>query len=788
MRVDAPSVQKPWRAIVWVLAACVAAGAARAAEPLPSVAEPLPSVAEPLPSVAEPLRSIAEILALPPDELQARQPVVIRGVVTLAEPLVIQNGDHAISLSPPASPEDGERAGPRPAMDPPPEVGAELEVSGFVDPGGRAPTVALETVRQLGMRPLPEPISLDPAQFFAGGQEYGRIKATGVVQAILDNPEGWSLIVESASRRFRVVILKRLAATRPDRLIDAEVEIVAVNVPLRNSRGKFVAPYMRIGSLDDIRTVREPPLAAFELPSVPLGSIARLRVQPPRGHRARTSGIVSFAVPGSFYLQDEAGGVRIDLTPGPETEQAFQAGDRVDVAGFPDLSSGIGGLEWAVARKISTGPAPAPVPIQPSEILRLAETSSKAWKLAQPGNYDGCLVRCAGRIEAVNASAAAAILTLLDRETAFTVALADGGGKGARGFVPGSDVEVTGIARGLHGGHRVGDIVSGNITTPSHIEVLVRDARDIRIVRLPPWWTPRRLAIALGAIAAVLGLAIAWVFFLKREVASQTRLLAHEMRSRRDAAIEFDATLRERSRLAANLHDTLLQALAGSVLQIDLCRRSLAGRRVEAVSGQLDVAKRMVKHAADDLRNSVWALRTAPLAGQSFPDSLRSLVSQLGHETPGQIRLHLDGESFPLPRFVAGNLLLVAQEAIRNALHHAEATSIDVKVRFDAPAHRVGLFVADDGSGFEWGTQLGPERGHFGLQGMRERVEAIRGRFAVETAPGRGTRVTAEVAVQPVDAAFQQEEDDHPDAAPPPPGRGNGHPPVPAQKSAAAAG
>ena len=724
MRADALTVQKPWRAIVWVLATCVVADAACAAEPL---------------------RSIAEILALPLDELNARQPVVIRGVVTLADPVVIQHGDHAISLSPPASPEDGQRAGPKPPMDPPPEIGAELEVSGFVDPGGRAPTVAFESVRQLGMRPLPEPISLDLAQFFAGGQEHRRIKATGVVQAILDNPEGWSLIVESASRRFRVVILKRLAATRPDRLIDAEVEIVAVNTGLRNSRGEFVAPYMRIGSLDDIRTVRAPPLAAFELPSAPLGSIARFRVQQPWGHRVRTSGIVSFAVPGSFYLQDEAGGVRIDLTPGPETEQLFQAGDRVDVAGFPDLSSGIGGLEWAVARKISTGPAPAPVPIQPSEILRLAETSLRAWKLAQPGNYDGCLVRCAGRIEAVNTSAAAAIITLLDRETAFTVTLADGGSKGAQDFVPGSDVEVTGIVRALHRGHRVGDIVRGN-TTPSHIEVLVRDAGDIRIVRLPPWWTPRRLAIAMGAIAAVLGLAIAWVFFLKREVASRTKLLAHEMRGRRDAAIEFDATLRERSRLAANLHDTLLQALAGSVLQIDLCRRSLAGRRVEAVGAQLDVAKRMVKHAADDLRNSVWALRTAPLAGQSFPDSLRSLVSQLGHETPGHIRLHLDGESFPLPRFVAGNLLLVAQEAIRNALHHAEATTIDVKVRFDAPAHRVGLFVADDGSGFEWGTQLGPERGHFGLQGMRERVEAIRGRFAVETSPGRGTRVTAEVA------------------------------------------
>jgi signal transduction histidine kinase len=218
------------------------------------------------------------------------------------------------------------------------------------------------------------------------------------------------------------------------------------------------------------------------------------------------------------------------------------------------------------------------------------------------------------------------------------------------------------------------------------------------------------------------------------------------MRSRRDAAIEFDATLRERSRLAANLHDTLLQALAGSVLQIDLCRRSLAGRRVEAAGDQLDVAKRMVKHAADDLRNSVWALRTAPLAGRSLPDSLRAIVNQLGGDAPGQLRLRLDGPSFPLPRFVAGNLLLVAQEAIRNAVHHAESETVHVRVESDAATGIVTLTVRDDGRGFDPAAAAGVAQGHFGLQVMRERMEGIGGTLAIESAAGRGTTITATVS------------------------------------------
>jgi signal transduction histidine kinase len=97
-----------------------------------------------------------------------------------------------------------------------------------------------------------------------------------------------------------------------------------------------------------------------------------------------------------------------------------------------------------------------------------------------------------------------------------------------------------------------------------------------------------------------------------------------------------------------------------------------------------------------------------------------------------------------LPNFVAGNLLLVAQEAISNAIRHAAATAIDVDVAFAADGG-LTLVVRDDGRGFVPGTEAGPAQGHFGLQGMRERIERLGGTFTVETAPGAGTTVTAHV-------------------------------------------
>jgi signal transduction histidine kinase len=733
MRADVRPGRKAWRTIVCAMAVGAFAGSAAAAEPL---------------------RSIAEILALEPDELHDRRPVVIRGVVTLTEPVVIQEGDHALSLSSPASADDGTAAGPRPTMDPPPEIGTELEVEGFVDPGGRAPTVAVESVRRLGRRPLPAAVPLDPAQFYAGALIWRRITAPGVVQAVLDNPEGWSLIVESASRRFRIIILKKLAPARPDWLIDADSEFVGVNTGGHNSRGEFVSPTMRVASLDDIRMVHPPPQAAFELPITPLATIARFRVQPPRGHRVRTTGVVTFAVPGMLYVQGGVGGVRIDLAPDPGVEQVFEAGDQVDVAGFLDVTSGVGALVWAVARRTSSGPAPPPVPIQPRDVVNIAAASGRTWTLAQPGNYDGCLVRCTGRLEAVNASTTGTILTLVDRQTAFTVTLADAQGSRASRFVPGSDMEITGIVRGLSRGNRVGDIVIGN-TTPSQVDILVRAAGEIRVVRLPPWWTPRRLGVAAAVAATLAVAAFGWVSILRREVSRQTARAVAEESARFASALDYEITLRERNRLAANLHDTVLQTVTGIAFQLKVCEAHGRQRSPEP-DGEADVhltvARKMVDHAAEQLRGTVWSLRSLPTDGRSLAAALEELCDRAGAGHDARIGLWVDPRVESLPASVAGNLLLVVQEAVHNALHHAEPRAVDVRVEADG-TESIRIDVTDDGQGFELGTQAGPRQGHFGLAGMRERVDGLGGTLAIDTAPRRGTRVRIRVPLRTSPAA-----------------------------------
>ena len=228
------------------------------------------------------------------------------------------------------------------------------------------------------------------------------------------------------------------------------------------------------------------------------------------------------------------------------------------------------------------------------------------------------------------------------------------------------------------------------------------------------------------------------------------------MQTRHEAAVEFNATIRERNRLAANLHDTLLQTMSAIGMQLQSCE--LSGRDGgKPAANHLGLARRMVDHAVGELRESVWALRSFPLKGQSLPEAVRSLAAHLEEGCETRIDVAMTGSETAVSDFVAGNLLLVVQEAVHNALQHAQPATIEVVLSFDPASAAINVTVRDDGTGFTPGTQAGPLQGHFGMQGMRERVERLGGTLRVESAPGRGTVIHARVKNLPYDRQIEAE-------------------------------
>ena len=683
------------------------------------------------------LQPIAAVRSLTVAELATNPPVRIRGVVTLRRDgsAVIQDDTAGIYVNFGFARERGVWTGD--GIPDAVQMGVEVEIDGTIDPGGFSPPVLPREVRILKPKPLPKPRQTDPERFFSGADDSLLIEITGVVHGITDEGSDWRLSLEAAGRPFVAIVPTSAIPDDRQQLVDAEVRLTGVPLSLFNTRGEFLQSRVVVEKPEWFTMVSPPPHPPFECPPVAISSLARFRPEPFRGHRIRTQGVVIHTVPGqAVHLQDGAAGVRAAT----RSIENFKPGDRVEVAGFVDRSGRVAGLTDAILRKTHSGPPPNPTMITPDEIVALNTKSATSAVMASPGDYEGCLIRFPAQLLEARVSHDGGLLVLSAGKTNVIAVVDLADFLTLRRLMPGSELEVTGIVAT----DWKFDPTHWPATIPDRMTVIVRSADDVQLIRSPSWWTPQRLGILLGAAAMVLAGSLAWAWLLRRQVKAQATLLVAEMRSRRDAAVEFDATLKERNRLAANLHDTLLQTLGGIGFQLDACEGSRSQDEAES-KVHFDVARRMVNHATGELHNSVWAMRSLPIREQTFPEAIKTLAGRIGEGHAARIDVQTSGQLDDVPDFVAGNLLLIVQEAIYNALRHGRPKTITVQVSDHPPTHSIRATVQDDGAGFSVGRQQGAEQGHFGLHGMRERAERLGGSLSIESEPGGGTAVAIEV-------------------------------------------
>ena len=195
-----------------------------------------------------------------------------------------------------------------------------------------------------------------------------------------------------------------------------------------------------------------------------------------------------------------------------------------------------------------------------------------------------------------------------------------------------------------------------------------------------------------------------------------------------------------RTRIAREIHDTLAQGFAGISVQLELVARLLT-KAPEAAKPHLDQARQLVRSSLDEARRSVWALRSQALENSDLPSALNASVKQLLENTPMQSQVKVSGTYRELNRTIEDNLLRIGQEAITNAIKHAQAKQLRIELSY--ATDRVTLNVQDDGRGFD-STQQSPN-GHFGLVGMRERVTNMGGTLTVSSQPNAGTEIFVEV-------------------------------------------
>jgi signal transduction histidine kinase len=693
---------------------------------------------------ANELQPIAAVRQLGPPEVAANPEVRVRGVVTrvTTHMFFLQDDTDAIYVNMRVARSRG-LLGPG-AVPADIALGRVVEVEGLLTPAGFAPAILPRSVTVVGTQPLPEPPPADMQRLFTGADDCRRIAVTGIVQDAMQDGQAVRLTVESDGRRLLAELRLDVLEEGTDELVNAVVRLCGPVGALFNTRGEFLMPRLHVERIADLDVVAPPPCPPFESPLEPIESLARFRRDAANSHMLRVRGTVIHAIPGDVvYLQSGANGIRVST----RSEEPLAAGDIVEVAGFLDRSGPVAGLAFGMVKVIGRGPAPEPAAIQPVEILECNAEAADSAVMANPGDYEGCLVRFAATLIEAQQTTDGGVLVLAADRANVTAAVSADAFAALRGIRPGSELLVTAINQ-----------IEWSFAPekwpprrPERIKAFIRGADDVVVVRQPSWWTPRRLATLAGVTAAVLAGALAWVWLLRRELGVQRKLVAKEIKARHEAAVEVNATLRERNRLAANLHDTLLQTLGGIGYQLDACEGGI-GRDSSEAREHFDVARRMVSHATSELHHSVWAMRSLPLGQQTFPEALESMVHRVSDGHAVAITFDLRGPLETVPAFVAGNLLLIMQEAVYNALRHGHPRTIGISATMDPAARIVGVRVEDDGSGFPAEGASGAEQGHFGLQGMRERAERLSGVFRVESGIGRGTTVVAEVPCRDYDA------------------------------------
>ncbi|MGD1929802.1 MAG: PAS domain S-box protein [Leptolyngbyaceae cyanobacterium] len=228
-----------------------------------------------------------------------------------------------------------------------------------------------------------------------------------------------------------------------------------------------------------------------------------------------------------------------------------------------------------------------------------------------------------------------------------------------------------------------------------------------------------------------------------------------ELRQTQDALAEErqqaeTALIRERTRIAQEIHDTLAQTFTGITVQLKLAQYLVKQTQTNAAYKDCDLTQvedtlnrigNLARTGLSEARRSVWAVYPATATEDSLPQELANHIRQATNGTALQTQVVVAGTPQPLSYLVSRNLLRVCQEAITNALKHASATTLEIHLTYQA--HRVSLHIADDGCGFE--PQVKTDG--FGLVSMSERMDQINGQLRIITQPGEGTEIFVEVSL-----------------------------------------
>ncbi len=580
--------------------------------------------------------------------------------------------------------------------------GDEVEVVGPIGPGQYSPRIGMPKIRLIGHGALPVPKKVTFQQLSSGEEDVQYVSIEGTIRAASSRSnvahlKGVALSIAMPEGRVDAILVSHEQPILSN-LINARVRVTATAMCRKNDSMQATGVVLVISSLSDIQIVRPGPSDPFTAPILPIGNLMRYRSGTDYFHPVRVRGVLTFYEPGNrLILQDATQAIEIFSADSP----LLQIGDRVEAVGYPapDATGPI--LRDAVLRQLGHG-----IPLEPVK-LNLEDASSSKYRF--------CLISIQMQLLRVIDEPTRTLL-LLEQGNMVTTAELESRMTVPRGLlIPGSAIRVSGI--NLLSGE-TGLIYGNSIQS----KLLLRTWGDTTLITPAPWWTKTRLlylSIALGALA--LG-----VLFL---------LLYVQLKR-----WNMETVMQERERLARDIHDTLAQSFAGIGFQLQVIRRSVANNESNALH-HVDVARKLVQFSHREARKSLTPVANHSFAHADLFSSLKACAQGLAESGGIEIETTCSQQVISLPGAMNEQIFHIGQEAIANAIRHANPTR--VVIALDYRVNSVQLKIVDNGQGFKMsGDLLG-----FGIRSMRKRASEISGELEIASTPGAGTCVSITVPV-----------------------------------------
>ena len=554
-------------------------------------------------------------------------------------------------------------------------------------------------------------VEADPVGIARGDYNFRPVRLTGVLTDIMpdDLSPRWSwLILEEYG--IKTVVPFRTPANGNGSLrglIDSVVSVTGIVEPDIGFR-RFIRPYVFLDTPDDITVLEPPPKDPFNASQFRYNAPNPTQPLPRFAHRQRISGrlVASWR---ERYLFIRTGRYRDVLVRLGETTAIPPPGSSVSAVGFVSLNTFYARLDNALLRKDGDdfSPDEEPLELKPAETLSAGDSNTRI----NP-TLNGRIVRIVGTARNVYQAGSPDMRMDIDCD-GYLVSVEIGRFTAPE---PGSRVEIT----GAFVMETAPEYEGLEFSRLQGFSVAPRFPSDIRILASPPWWTPLKLTMLVGALL----IALAALILRNRQ---------RERQALRESLLRID----ERTKLAVELHDSLAQNLTGISLQLDAAEMAEAEDRKAALM-HLGNAREALRSCREGLRYCLSDLRS-----RSFEDSdMTEAVTETVRPHLGKTRLAV---RFNVPRArlsdsSAHAVLCIVRELAVNAVRHGHAT--EVRVAGEDVNGVIRFSVTDNGCGFDPASVPGSAQGHFGLLGVRERIQDFNGKIIIDSSPGKGTKVT----------------------------------------------